>query len=212
MEISNCDLAIASEGSFGPHPHFFFIYAAEEILLLKDKKNDLEISVKELSTETNFNGREIKPEKELIAFTNWAHFPSHGLILRKSKDDFTAIEKGITDGERLVAVFEDIRQKYKTAYVETDMRAIYNPTRMKVIETATKKLIEKIASLCPKCNTPGFGITETKPGLPCALCKFPTRTTLSYIYTCQKCSFRKEQMYPHDKTTEDAAYYDFCNP
>ena len=43
MELNNCDLAIASEGSFGPHPAIFFVHADDEMLLFIDKKNDLEI-------------------------------------------------------------------------------------------------------------------------------------------------------------------------
>ena len=64
MEMTNCDLAIASEGSFGPHPTLFFIPANDEILVLIDKKNGLEIIVRELNTETNFNGSDIKTEEE----------------------------------------------------------------------------------------------------------------------------------------------------
>jgi hypothetical protein len=50
--------------------------------------------------------------------------------------------------------------KSLTTYVETDMRAMYNPSRMTVIQNATKKLVEKINSCCPNCNIPGFGITD----------------------------------------------------
>lgn len=48
------------------------------------------------------------------------------------------------------------------AYAETGMKALYNPTRMTVIEKAIKKLIDKINSCCPQCNIPGFGITDAK--------------------------------------------------
>lgn len=30
MEKTNCDLGVASEGSFGPHPAMFFVYADDE--------------------------------------------------------------------------------------------------------------------------------------------------------------------------------------
>ncbi len=212
MEITGCDLAIASEGSFGAHPSFFFIHADDEILLFMDKRNDLEIIVRELSTETNFNGSEIKNEKELIDFAFNAQFPSHGLILRKSKDDFSDILKGITNPENLVDTYRNFMSSYGSAYVETDMRAVYNPSRMKVIEKATKKMAEKINSLCPSCQTPGFGITAAKQGLPCESCNFPTQSTLSYIYSCLKCSFTKEEKYPNVKRSEDPMYCDLCNP
>lgn len=212
MELNNCDLGIASEGSFGPHPAIFFVHADDEMLLFIDKKNDLEIIVRELTTDTNFNGGEIKTEKELKDFSKQLKFPTHGLIVRKAKEDFTEIIKGITDWEKLKTTFHYFLEKYGVAYVETDMRAMYNPTRMKAIERATKKLVDKINSYCPQCQTPGFGITDRKEGLGCMQCNFPTRSTLSYIYTCQKCAYTYEEMYPNKKTTEDPMYCDVCNP
>jgi len=212
MDLNHCDLAIASEGSFGPHPALFFIYADDEIVLFIDKKNDLEIIARELSTETNFNAKEIKTEKQLFDFAEKVKFPSHALILRRSKEDYTEIIKGIIDARQLKKHFSEFIEKYGIAYVETDMRAMYNPTRMSVIGKAVQKLVDKINSHCPQCNTPGFGITGAKPGLPCNLCGSITRSTLSYIYTCKKCSFSKEEMYPQKKTTEDPTYCDYCNP
>ncbi len=212
MELTNCDLAVASEGSFGPHPSLYFVPSDDEFLLFVDKKNDLEIIARELSIETNFNGCEIKTERELKEFADNANFPSHGLIIRKSHDDFRDIVKGITNPDELNKAFQNLIGKHGTAYIETDMRAMYNPSRMKVIEKAAGKLVDKILSLCPKCETPGFGITDRKDGLPCELCDFPSRSTLSYIYTCQKCAYEKEEKYPNGKQTEDPRYCDMCNP
>lgn len=212
MEANNCDLGVASEGSFGSHPTFFFASADDELLILIDKKNNLEIVARELSTETNFNAQEIKTEKELLDFAISAKFPSHALILRKSNKDHNGIIKGITHESLLKQTFEKMIKEHASAYVETDMRAMFNPTRMMVIENATKKLVEKINSCCPQCDLPGFGVTNAKKGLECNLCGWPTKSTLSYIYDCQYCDYTKEEMYPHKKTTEDPKYCDYCNP
>ncbi len=212
MELSNCDLGVASEGSFGPHPSLFFVNADDEFLIFIDKKNSLEIIVRDLSTETNFNGKEIESEKELLEFAQSVHFPSHGLILRKSKTDNSEIIKGITDLDQLKAAFKKLLEKSKSIYAETDMRALYNPSRMQVIEAAAKKLLAKINAVCPQCNTPGFGITDAKRGLECSLCGSPTQSTLSYLYVCQHCQYTKEEMHPHGKTSEDPMYCDYCNP
>jgi len=212
MELANCDLGIASEGSFGPHPSMFFVNADDEMLIFIDKKNNIEIIVRELSTETNFNGKEIKTEEELMAFAELVNFPSHGLILRKAKEQNGNIIKGITSINLLKEAFEKLIREFNSVYAETDMRAMYNPSRMKVIEAAAKKLVEKINSLCPQCNMPGFGITDIKKGLRCILCGSPTNSTLSYIYNCKHCKFTKEQMYPNKKTTEDPMFCDNCNP
>ena len=212
MEMYTCDLVVGSEGSFGPHPSLYFVHANDELVLLIDKKNNLEIFARELTTDTNFNGAEVSTESQLLEFATKAKFPSHALILRKSKDVYTHITKGITDVEFLKKILNHLIDNYGIAYVETDMRAMYNPTRMTVIEKAAQKLVDKINSKCPQCSHPGFSITGAKPGLLCNLCGSTTRSTLSYIFTCQKCSYNKEQMYPHNKTLEDPMFCDYCNP
>ena len=59
MDSMGFDLGIASEGSFGPHPTIPFFQADDEWLIFIDRKNDIEILVRELSLETNFQGREV---------------------------------------------------------------------------------------------------------------------------------------------------------
>lgn len=212
MELNNCDLGIASEGSFGQHPTLFFASANEELLIFIDKKNNLEIVAKVLSTDTNFNAKEIVSENELLEFAKSAKFPSHGLILKKSKSETSDMIKGITTIEDLKRGFQYLHSKYKSVFVETDMRAMYNPSRMKVIETTTNKLVEKINSICPNCQTPGFGIMDYTKGLPCDLCGSPTNSTLSVTYTCNHCEYQKEELYPNNKETEDPMFCNFCNP
>ncbi len=212
METFHVDVAVASEGSFGPHPSLFFLNADDELVMLLDKKNNLEIIAREVSTETNFNGSEMRSEEELIVFAKQAMFPSHGLILRNKKEGFTKICKGITDWETLLVEYREMYKQNNSVYVETDMRALYNPSRMKVIEKATLNLIDKIKSLCPKCENPGFSVTEIKSGLPCSQCQMPTRSALSHIYQCAKCHYISERKYPYEKAFEEPTFCDVCNP
>ncbi|MCO5949396.1 DUF6671 family protein [Mucilaginibacter flavidus] len=79
MEQTGCDLAVASEGSFGPHPTLFFGYADEELILFMDKTHKLEIYSTEINFKTNFNGKQIGNEQELMDFADRVNFPSHGL-------------------------------------------------------------------------------------------------------------------------------------
>jgi Sec7-like guanine-nucleotide exchange factor len=181
-------------------------------LIFIDAKNNIEVVVRELSTSTNFNAKQINTHSELINFAKEIGFPEHALILRKSKDDVAEIYKGIQDFRSLENIFQKLVSTYNSVYVETDMRALYNPTRMSVIEQATYKLIQKIKSTCPTCNMPGFGIFDAKKGLKCNLCGLPTNSILSYIYICQHCKFEKEELYPSNKTSEDPMYCNNCNP
>lgn len=212
LEISNCDMAIASEGSFGPHPFLGFFNADDEILLFMDRKHNLEIIVRELSVITNFKGKEITTENQLVEFAQTANFPEHGLIIRKKQDDFSHIVKGITDHNELSTIFNEFKSRYGSAFVETDMRAMFNPTRMEVIKSAAQKLAEKILSYCPECNTPGFGVVNAVPGLPCSNCDFPTRSILSHYCQCQKCNYSETRKYPNGKQNEEPIFCDRCNP
>jgi hypothetical protein len=212
MKLADCDLAVASEGSFGPHPSLFFAPADEELLVFIDQKNNLEVIAKSLSTATNFAGSEIASETALRDFAEQAKFPSHSLILKNDRDNFTAIEKGISDATTLYSAFRNMMHEHGKVYAETDMRAMHNPSRMLVIEETTHKLAEKLKTCCPECQCPGFSVTRVLSGLPCDLCNFPTRSTLSLISGCQRCGFESEQRYPHGKQTEDPMHCDLCNP
>lgn len=211
-QATNHDLIISSEGSFGAHPSLFFAHADEEFVMIKDFKNNIEIVAREISLETNFNGQIINNQNELLEFAQKVSFPSHGLILKSSEKNFSKIYKGITDKEVLIENYHTLKNEFGIVYAETDMRAMYNPTRMNVIEKSTKKLIEKINYKCPQCQTPGFDIVLANPGLPCENCSFPTRSTLSYVYKCNECNFQEEKKYPRGIQYEDPTYCDNCNP
>lgn len=212
IEENHCDLVIASEGSFGAHPSVFFAAADEELMMFMDAKNDLEIVVRVLSLETNFNASNITTAAELLEFANRAQFPSHALIIKPSENNYSKVVKGIQNWDVLKMNFEEFTKEYGSVYVETDMRANFNPSRMKVIADTAKKLLGAVLSNCPKCAVPGFVVSDVLPGLPCSWCNCATRSTLSFVYTCKKCDFKKEVFYPHEKTKEDPAYCDFCNP
>lgn len=212
MELIGCDLGIANEGSFGPHPQFPFVPADEEFMVFMDRANGLEVIHRELSAETNYSGAETGSRKELKAFAEKALFPSHALILRASKHDFTGMLKGIHDPDLLESVFEGLLASHGTVYVETDMRAMHNPTRMRTIEKATRGLLEKILSICPVCESPGFTVTQTVAGLPCSLCHAPTRSLKTLVYGCQACGHKEARARPDGRKEEEPMYCDHCNP
>ncbi len=203
------DLAIASEGSFGPHPTIGFLPCNEELLLLIDQRNSLEITERELSTETNMDCANITTEDELHAFTRSCGFPEHGVVL--SIPGTGEITKGIDTLQKLTRTFQRYKKTADKVLIETDMRAMHNPTRMKVIEKAVIKLSERILNHCPECYSPGFGISEAIPGLPCEMCNLPTKSTLAYRYSCLRCDHTL-QLPKSDKKKEDAAFCDYCNP
>ena len=211
-QATQCDLVVASEGSFGPHPTLFFGNVNEELVMLKDFRNDIEIMAREISLETNFNGRTITHRTDLLDFAKQVDFPSHGIILKSTSKNTSKIYKGIVSEDDLIKRFDALELENKSVYAETDMRALFNPTRMKVIQKATQKLIEKIKNQCPNCGLPGLDINKSVSGLLCENCHLPTQSILKNIYQCKKCDFTEEKFYPRGITFEDPTYCDNCNP
>lgn len=206
------DIVIASEGSFGPHPQMYFAYADDEWVMFKDVKNSLEILGRHVSTHTNFNAKEVSDWKALQLFAEQVKFPSHALILRPAVDVYSEMQKGISTWEKLEEVFHSLKETFGSVYVETDMRAHFNPSRMAVIQRATEDLVRMIKSVCPSCNAPGYGVVEVFPGLPCESCGMPTASTLKHLYRCQHCGHSSEHLYPRGKKKESPMYCSFCNP
>lgn len=209
-------LALASEGTFGPHPLVSYLPCNREIVVLLDKSHDIKLVGQEFSTDTNYCHKQVKSIEEAYEFALKAGFPEHGLVVMVEPNSTkkSEIVKGITTKEQLFdAVTQALAQSSNdTVHVETDMRALYNPSRMKAIEKATHDLIKKINQVCPKCNWPGFEVIERKKGLPCGLCNFPTELTRAITYYCKKCEFQHEVLFPNGLERADPAQCMYCNP
>jgi len=214
--ITGESLAFASEGSFSPHPLIPYIPCNKEIVILLDKANNLEIVGQEFSTETNYSHQLVATVEEAYEFALKVGFPEHALVVMSdsSTTDKSQIIKGITVKEQLFEAVTLMLTKSTTSkvHVETDMRALYNPTRMKNIEKATLDLLKKLNQLCPQCSWPGFEVVERKKGLPCALCNLPSKMTRSVIYKCKKCEFNEERLFPDGLEKADPAQCMYCNP
>lgn len=211
-EMTGCALALASEGSFGQHPHLFFVSGNEELLLFSDFENGLEIVEKSIVTETNFAGQCIHSWKEAVAFAEKIGFPESAIILRKSESSHEDIVKGITDPKQFQEAVKNQLKNHQELWLETDMRAHLNPQRMAHIGALGKKLSERILSACPSCQSPGFGPVKNIAGLPCQWCSRPTRSIKTQVWGCVKCDHQEEKKHPNKKEFEDPMYCDFCNP
>lgn len=206
-------LFIASEGSFGPHPFYPFIQSDHEALLFIDRTLEIEIYAEEISTLTNHAEIEIRPGDDYQNFLKQIRFPDHGVILiLKGKKN--VVYKNLQD---IYCLDEIINKSYQSdasskLTLLTDMRAHRNPTRMEVIKKAGEKLIHLLQSLCPKCQTPGFSITEAIPGLPCEDCQKPTQVHKALIWKCVKCDYKEQKDRADQVKSANASECDFCNP
>jgi ribosomal protein S27AE len=212
-------LAVASEGYFGPHPALPYLPCNRELVVLVDTQHHLEVVGEAISTETNFSHTVVEQVAEAEAFAGKVGFPGHGLVVMgvepgTNQPDPSLLFKGITDPDQLQDAVRQVlaRSPSGKAHIETDMRAMQNPTRMKVIEQATRDLLAKLKRTCPQCGMPGFAVSDRKPGLPCGLCRLPTSLTLAVISTCQKCHYSEESLYPDGVQVADPGQCGYCNP
>ena len=210
FENTDATISIASEGSFGPHPSVPFIPVNEELLLFIDRKSGIEVAVQSISIETNFSSLVSSKWDEVEFFASQIGFPTHGLIIKADADKI--VHKGITTSDELRSLFDRLTSIFGSVTIETDMRAMHNPTRMKHIHQAAEKLSAKLISKCPSCYMPGFGEEQFQSGLPCAQCGLPTASFLLKTISCQHCNHQSIINFPSGKEVEDPQYCSFCNP
>lgn len=213
MAEKSAHLGLANEGSFGPHPYIPFIASDQEIMYFIDKQRNIHLAVTEIASTTNYQTTTLQTYEELINFAKKALFPSHALILKPySINDQSVIFKGIDNFATLEHAFYECKKLAQNISIETDMRAHLNPTRMNVIKNLAIKMAERLASWCPSCSTPGWGIIDTQIGLPCDNCDSETDLIQSYIFGCQKCPYKKIKNNPKNQKTADPLYCGYCNP
>jgi hypothetical protein len=212
MELSGLSLGLASEGSFGPDPLTGMFQWNTELLVLIDDQRNLEIAG--IAQGVGRCGHMQTAEWSAIeAFAMREGFPEHHLVMRPRDQDDPRIQKGIADWGRLEESFRicsAIAQNGEV-FVETDLRAFCNPTRMRQIANAAKDLAKRILSCCPTCDAPGYWITERKPGLPCIACGSPTLEHSHEVWKCIKCP--ESAIHPRAEITHvDPQHCDWCNP
>ncbi len=209
---TNANFIVSSEGSFGPHPNIPFLYANEEFLMFYDKKNASEIIAHELFFETNFSSESCTEWNHVVEFCKRVKFPEHAVILKSSVLKPKKIVKGISNFKDLKIQFKRFIKSQPLVYIETDMRALYNPTRMNNIERLGRRLINKITSLCPFCNWPGFEIQRVIRGLPCKFCLQPTNSIVTCVWKCTHCLFEKTSPGNLIQPFVDPQFCNVCNP
>ena len=208
------DVALASEGSFGPHPYLPFCPLEREIVVLHDRRTGLELIGHHATSDTNFAHAVVSDVGAGLAFAERAGFPAHGVVILGTRNEQPAPDlaliKSAEDCAGLVAAIGNTLAKCGAAFIETDMRAHRNPRRMRAIRRAMIYLIRKARSPCPDCRQPGFAITERLSGLRCTWCSAPTLLTRADVWTCSSCGLRREQ--PVTAIKADPGHCPECNP
>lgn len=215
LENGFLKVCLASEGSFGPHPDNPFVPYDHEILYFVDHVKKFHLWTSVFSMDTNYSYKVANSFDDVLDFLDKINFPSHGVIVRPNiSENKKHIVKGIRSREDLIAYFEKAAQlsQDKAAYIETDMRAHMNPSRMRVIADAAKKLAAQLKTLCPNCESPGWGLKFTEPGLECSSCLYPTSVVKFEIMGCVQCPYQIKQLRDEGLKFSDPSFCPICNP
>ena len=212
MELSRLPLGLASEGSFGPDPFAGMIPWNVELLIFIDDLRGIEVTGV-AQGQARSADLQAATWTQAEAFARQAGFPEHHLVLRPQDENDPRIRKGIAAWPELQTAFAQALEQSANGqvFIETDVRAHANPTRMDNIRLAAGDLAKKLCSLCPACGTPGFWIVERIGGLPCADCSAPTRQTRAEVHGCLKCAHRVTHERA-DRLSADPGRCDCCNP
>ena len=183
------DLGIASEGAFGPHPAVPLLPVGREWMVFVDRCDDLVISEQLLSRTTNYSSCRASDPAAIAGWLKQVGFPSHALMVRAHDPSSPAV-----------------------AWLETDMRAHCNPTRMAEIRRLAFRLVRRVASACPSCGAPGWGMVAQVAGLPCGSCGAATALVRLEQLGCVACAHRVHRPRRDGRIRADPAHCPSCNP
>lgn len=215
LNLTNSDYGLSSEGCFGPHPYIPFLPCDSEILYFIDRERNFHLHLSHLSEKTNYNMQSVASMEELLQFSEKTLFPSHALIIRALNHETSDyIFKGINTQDFLESAFKDSMKHSTTGkvWVETDMRAHMNPSRMAVIEEAANSLAQRLLVVCHKCENPGWGKVGVEKGLECSWCGLETELIKAEIYGCTKCDYTEKHLPSHSLLKADPGNCSYCNP
>lgn len=215
-EHRRAGLAIASEGSFGPHPQLPFAASGTELIVLLDVVNGIELIGSDVTLETNFAGQEVTSIDEARAFAATVSFPTHGVIVMAARDGRPdpsgGIVKGLVEVADLERAVDEALNANGRAWLETDMRAHLNPTRMRSIERAAQALARAALQTCPDCQRPGYIAAELLCGRVCAACGGATPLAQAEVLSCKGCGRRETRPLPDGSTPVPPDQCPECNP
>ncbi len=216
MEAATLDLGLASEGSYGPHPDIPFVAAGVELLVLVDDRTGLIVTEQIMFEDSNYDHAVAASLDELGPFLDRVGFPSHGLIVRPNRrhPGEGLLFKGLTGEGNLARAIELCRSASPVgeAFIQSDMRAHVNPTRMQKLNDLAERLARRLGCLCPACEAPGFGRIDVEKGLPCAWCGGATFLVRRLVFGCAACDHGELRPRPDGLTKADPGHCVFCNP
>lgn len=212
--ITGLDVALASEGAYGPHPTIPFLAAGIEIALWQDATRGHEIIERIVDERPAFDHALVADMAAAETFLARVGFPHIGLIVAPATQARRPLAKGLRDATCLEAAIAEAARASGDgcALVQTDMRAHMNPRRMEVLGRLARRLAERLGQSCPACGARGWGMLRTETGLLCAWCGLPTRLVLREIHGCTACGHSAARPRRDGLAEADPGSCERCNP
>jgi hypothetical protein len=204
---------IASEGSIGAHPHLPFLEADVEMMALVDVERDVHLVVTHIGPGIVALREVWSSTTDLEEICARADLPHHALIVRRGEGPSLWARKGIRNSADLAAAIADAFREGQAGDVvmESDFRAMMSPTRQANIAACAALLARRIATLCPSCNTWGWGVVGVERGVPCTGCGGVEEGAVSAdIEGCVSCSHTEARAREH--ASVDPSHCQTCNP
>ena len=205
-EMSGERYGLGSEGSFGPDPYAGIAAWAIELLVWWDAAEGRSVQAMVQGGATNYAQCTVSSWQDAQAFALEMQFPSHGIIVGKPGKAY--FSKDVTDLQELQArVTEGL--VIGPVWLETDMRAHRNPTRMAMIALCAQRLSDLLRRPCPGCARIGFGLESPVAGALCSQCGLPTLAMRAKRIQCGFCNFALEEIV---QATVSPSRCERCNP
>lgn len=216
MGLEQCGLrlGLASEASFGPHPAVPLLAVGQELLVFVDLDRELTLVEQRLDWRTNYSQTRLGPEQDPSAWLTQVGFPSHGVIARPLHQPEGPYFKDLISPGALQEALDACRSldSRGEVWLETDMRAHRNPTRMRSIRRLGVTLVRRLGSACPGCGAPGWGVIDRQPGLPCRCCGTPTELLAVEVWGCARCDLQVPRARRDGMEVADPQHCPWCNP
>lgn len=194
--VPEATIAVASEGSFGPHPSLAWLGSGFEIVLLVDALRGVTIAGEDLTLDTDYEARIVTTADEAVAALRGVD-PGSAVTISAADARAPIVGglafKGLRDDGAVAAAVARVREAATHAWVATDVRAHENARRRASIRRAADDLVRRCRSACPRCAAPGFWRDRLAGALPCADCGAPTARPAIEIRRCVACAYEDER-------------------
>jgi len=208
IQLAGTPYGLASEGSF--NAGLGFVVEHHEVLLFVDESLGLELVEGSVAASPLPPGRTITLLDEGLGYANSIGFPEQGVLLRAGESG-QVVRKNIETADALAGALDELLSTAGgPVTIAPDYRSHRCPSRASVIAELATSMARRLATLCPACQTPGFGRVDVERGLRCADCGQPTGVIAADIDGCGACSHTVRLSRPEQRASPQ--WCDFCNP